>query len=196
MFSRKSRGIICSAFSWLCWGALLLLCGCGYRTGAGNNLKAYRTISIPYVCGDWDGTLTAELVKALTDSGTLQYRRCGGALTLEVEIVDEDVENIGFRYDRTTRRAKLKHDIIPIETRLIAVAEVRVVEACSGTVLLGPAQIVAAVDFDHDFYKSRNGINVFSLGQVTDVDEARDAAHSPLNYKLARKIVDFVNNSW
>jgi hypothetical protein len=174
----------------------LSLTSCGYRAGIGDTLCAYRTISVPYVEGDWNGALTSEIVKDLSQTGRLAYRRDGGSLILNVTLLDVDDENIGFRHDRTTRRGKLKKEVIPIETRLIAVAEVEVVEACSGRIILGPVEIVAYADFDHDFTTSRNGINVFSLGQVTDFDEARDAAYTPLNRQLARKIVDFVNNSW
>lgn len=174
----------------------LLFAGCGYRAGEGNILSNYRTISIPYVEGDWDGSLTACLVKEVSQSSTVAYRRDGGSLILEAKLIDVDEENIGFRYDRTTRRGKIKHELIPIETRLIAVAEIRVIEAYSGRVLLGPARVTASVDFDHDYFSSRNGINVFSLGQVTDIEEAEDAAQQPLNQRLARKITDYINNSW
>ncbi len=44
------------------------------------------------------------------------------------------------------------------------------------------------------YYSSRKGVNVFSLGQVTDIDEARDVAEYPLHRRLAQKIVDYINN--
>ncbi len=176
--------------------ALALLCGCGYRLGGGGALsEGYTTISIPYAGGDLDGNLTAAIIKEITATGCFEYRRDGGALSLQVKILDIYDENIDFRYDRH-KDGRIKQTIIPTETRITAVAEVAVVEMGSGCTLLGPAKIAASVDFDHDFYKSRNGINVFSLGQLTDYDEAQDAAERPLNIALARKIADFVCDSW
>lgn len=168
---------------------------CGYRSGQGGFLSVYRTISVPYVQGDWNGELTAAIVKELTQSTNLSYQRNGGALSLQVQLIDIDDMNIGFRYYRNVKE-DIKKSVVPDETRLTATAEIRVVEAASGTVLLGPVILAADVDFDHDYYTPRDRVNVFSLGQLTDIDEAQDAATRPLNRRLARKIVDYLNNNW
>lgn len=152
-------------------------------------------MTIPFVEGDLDGELTSALIRQVGQSGTFEYRREGGALLLKVEIIDTSDENIGFRYDRN-KMGKLKKRLIPDETRATIFAEVSVIETGSGTVLLGPVRLSADVEFDHDFYSSRNGINIFSLGQLTDFDEARSAAQRPLNQALAKKIVDYINNNW
>ena len=110
-------------------------------------------------------------------------------------IIDYYLENVGFRYDRK-RDDRLSHSMSPTETRVKVLAEVAVQDCCSGETVLGPARIYASVDFDHDYYYSRDGINVFSLGQVTDFDAAHDAVQSPLNRVLAQKIVDYVIHSW
>lgn len=57
-------------------------------------------------------------------------------------------------------------------------------------------RITADAEFDHTYYTTRDRINVFSLGQLSDIDAARDAAMVPLNRALAERIVDFVMNSW
>ncbi len=174
----------------------LLLGGCGYQLGQGESIAMhYRTIGVPYIEGDMDGSLTAAVVKAIAQSGTLEYRHCGGALTLLVKEVAVEEENIGFRYYRK-KKGSLTHDIVPTETRTTVVVDVTVVETASQRIVLGPVQISASVDFDHDFYSSRDGINIFSLGQLIDIDSAYDAVESPLQQKLAQKIVDYVSQSW
>lgn len=174
---------------------LLLSVSCGYRTGQSALVSKFQTVTIPYVEGDWDGQLTAALVRQISQSGRLTYRAEGGALLLKVELLDISDENIGFRYDRN-KEGKRKNRIVPDETRSTAYVIVTVIETLSGSVLMGPVQLSADVVFDHDYYSSRNGVNIFSLGQLTDVDEAHDAAQRPLNQRLAQKIVDYVIDNW
>jgi hypothetical protein len=174
----------------------LLAGGCGYRVGNGEGLPAcYSSISVPYVDGDMEGYLTAAIVKEIVRSGAFQYRYCGGSLILNVTQLDIDEDNIGFRYDRR-KRGTLTSDIIPTETRMTILVEVSVTDAASCCTVLGPVQLSASVDYDHDYYSSRDGVNIFSLGQLSDLDEAYDAAQTPLNRTIARKIVDYITQSW
>ncbi|QLH37050.1 MAG: hypothetical protein HWD61_13675 [Parachlamydiaceae bacterium] len=169
----------------------LLLSACGYQYGTGVALAPYTSITIPYVKNDLDGRMTAALVKVISAETGLQYEKAGGDLSLMVEILEYENENIGFRYDRKND-GQLRHSIIPTETRLFVVALVSLIETASGKSLAGPAKITAYVDFDHDYERTRNGVNVFSLGQLTDYDEAYDAALQPLYRVLSYKIADFV----
>lgn len=139
--------------------------------------------------------ITASIIRKITESGAYEYRNCDAALTLNVKVIDIRDENIGFRYDRE-KGGMLDNTIIPAETRLTAVAEVTLVDSCSRCAVLGPVLIRASVEFDHDYYNSRDGINVFSLGQLSDYDEGYDAAQKPLSEELGMKIVDYVNESW
>lgn len=175
--------------------ACLLLTNCGYKAGYDGLPIAYRTISVPYVEGDWDGQLTNALIRQINYSGCFEYKNSQANLILVVKILDFSDENIGFRYDRH-KDGRLRDTIIPVETRLFALAEVSVVEACSGKIVLGPSKISANVDFDHDYYSSRNEVNVFSLGQLSDFDAASDAANTPLNAALAEKIVSYISDNW
>lgn len=168
----------------------------GYHFGEDSGLPAaYSTISIPYVEGDIDGSLTAAIIKAFVRSGTLEYRQCGGALVLKVRIIDYDDLNIGFRYDRK-KSGELRHNIIPTETRRTILVEVVVENSASGCIVLGPVRLSASVDFDHDYEYARDEVNVFSLGQLSDIDQAIDAVQTPLNQVIANKIVDYVTQSW
>lgn len=172
---------------------LLLFASCGYQYGPGGALASYKSISIPFVKNDEDGRMTAVLVKVISAESGLQYEQCGGDLTLLVEMLEFENENIGFRYDRKNN-GKLTHSIIPSETRLMVVAQVTLLDTVSAKPIAGPAKITAFVDFDHDYERTRNGVNVFSLGQLTDYDEAYDAAFQPLYHLLSQKIADYITN--
>lgn len=173
----------------------LSISGCGYRLGQGCIPETYHTVSVPYICGDIDGGLTSAVIKEVEANSGLKYVNSGGSLILSINLLDLRDQNIGFRYDRD-KRDRITHCIVPTETRITAIVEVKVTEACSGKCLLGPVVLSSSVDFDHDYYSSRNGVNIFSLGQLNDIDAARDAVKTPLNRALARKIVEYVNESW
>lgn len=176
--------------------ASLLLVGCGYRFGQGDGLTArYATITIPYVAGDQSGALTSAIIKEVVRSGLFEYRNTGGSLVLHVKQIDLDEDNIGFRYDRK-KRGTLTKDIIPTEARITIVVEVSLLEAVSFQRLLGPVRFSASVDYDHDYYSSRDGVNVFSLGQLIDLEAAYDAVQDPLNREIAEKIADYIQQSW
>jgi len=179
--------------SFLC--LLLVLTSCGFQYGSGELAETYSTVTVPFVKGDINGTLTAALIKNLSNSTPFTYEVEGADLILNVEIEEVDGESIGYRYNRK-KDGRLKHEIIPTETRLIVFARVEVIDAACSKTILGPVMIGASSDFDHDFYTSRNEINVFSLGQVSDIDAAEDAVRTPLNQKLARKIIDYISNAW
>lgn len=171
------------------------LVSCQYQFGYGDLSQRYSTITVPYIEGDQKGELTTEVIKQLSLSGALRYVNCGGDLTLKIKLIEFRDENIGFRYDRK-KSGKLKKSIIPTETRISALAEVLVIEAGTGKTIQGPINISASVDFDHSYYSSQHGINIFSLGQLSDIDAAYDAVMHPLNQCLAEKIVDYIINSW
>ena len=190
------NGLLLSVMAFLLLISTCLLCGCGYKFGQGDGLASrYSSMSVPYVCGDQDGTLTSAIIKEVVRSGDFEYQYCGGSLILNVKNVDLDEENIGFRYYRK-KRGTLKHEIIPTETRITIFVEVSVTEAASGNTVLGPVRLSASVDYDHDYYSSRDGINIFSLGQLSDMEAAYDAVQIPLNRAIAEKVVDYITQSW
>jgi hypothetical protein len=171
------------------------LTGCQYQFGRGELSQQYATISIPYIEGDQKGELTTEVTKKLSSSGAFRYVNHNGDLVLKIKLIEWGDENIDFRYDRK-KRGELKKSIIPTESRFTVLAEVLIIESVSGQTIRGPTNITAYTEFDHTYYTTRDEINVFSLGQLSDVDSARDAAIHPLNRILAERIVDYVINSW
>lgn len=174
----------------------LLLSCCGYHFHDNSGLSSrYASISVPYVDGDLDGSLTAAIIKEFARAGNFEYRRTGGALVLKVSLIDNRDDNIGFRYDRK-KDGERRKSIIPTETRRTTFVQVSVQDVASNTIVLGPAQLSASVAFDHDYEYARDEVNVFSLGQLSDFNQAVEAAQTPLNQVLARKIVDYVSHSW
>jgi len=183
-----------SVFAFSCL-LLYSLTACGYRVGNSGLTSKYSSISVPYVQGDVDGSLTAAITHQIARSGSFTYRADGGELLLIVKIVDLSDENVGFRYNRN-KEGDLKKTIIPVETRLFITVEVVVTEAASGCVVLEPVRLFASMVCDHDYYSSANEVNRFSLGQLSDVDAAFEAVQRPLNEELALKIVDYISDSW
>ncbi|KAF3361577.1 hypothetical protein PHSC3_001953 [Chlamydiales bacterium STE3] len=171
-----------------------LLPGCGYRLGLGNSILRGKTLSIPYIEGDLDGSLTEAVINAVSSCLDVAYTNGNGEIILKIAIIDGYEKHIGFRYDRK-RSGKIKKSIIPIETRATLIACLELFDF-NGCKLMGPVNIKASVDFDHDYYSSHNGVNLFSLGQLSDIDSAEDAVRKPLHRALAEKIADFLNNAW
>lgn len=178
-------------------GSSLLIANCtGYQFGRGELSQRYTTLSIPYVEGDQKGELTAEVIKRISTSGAFRYVSGDrGDITLQIKLIELREDNVGFRYDRK-RSGHIKKSLIPTETRVKAFVEVSVIDGHTGNVLRGPTRISGSADFDHSYYTSRHSENVFSIGQLNDMDAARDAVMHPLNQHLAERIVDYVINSW
>lgn len=176
---------------------LIITCctSCGYHFGGGSSVPEGATISIPYAEGDFDGSFTTELIKEISTTSSFRYQRLGSDFLLKISLTELYDENIGFRYYRNKKR-HLTKETIPVETRLYVTAKISLIERQTGTEILSPVYISASTDFDHDYYSTKDGINVFSLGQLTDYDEALDAAKKPLYHNLAKKIVDYLSDSW
>ncbi len=174
---------------------LIFLTGCGYQFGNGTLASRYESITVPYAEDDFDGSFTTELIKQISTSGVYRYQRCSADLVLKVRLMDFDDDNIGFRYYRN-KKNRLTRETIPTETRLFLTAEISLIDRSSGLIIQGPVRLMATTDFDHDYYSTKEAINVFSLGQLTDYDEALDAAMKPLYINLSKKIVDYLADSW
>lgn len=173
---------------------LLACTGCGYHFAQRDGLES--SLAIPFISGDRDGFFTEMLIHQVTLQTPFVYSQGDAKYILSVVLLDIDDTNIGFRYDRHKRKKRsLKHNIIPTEMRLEACAEVTLALAATGEGLLGPIKIEASVELDHDYYNNNNAINVFSLGQLGDVDAAREAALRPLAAALATNIAEFLKRA-
>jgi len=175
--------------------SITLFSACGYCCGSGTLVDRYHSFSVSCVDGDTDGTFTSSLIHEMVSQSPLAYCQSGGNIFLQVKILDIRDQNIGFRYDRD-KEGCLTDRVIPTESRLFATAQLCVKDQACCKTIIGPILVSTHVAFDHDYYSSRNGINVFSLGQLANYDAARDNAQRVLNEALAKKIVEYVIQSW
>lgn len=168
----------------------LLTVSCGWKVHPSlQKDQASSTLSIPYVEGDPSGKLTTELVHTIQKEGAFRYAHSHGTYTLKVKLVDSDILNIGWRVNPSDESHE---DILPNESRKKLLAEVTLLKAGSETPVLGPAFIKAYVDYDHQHYALNNSANIFSLGQLTDIDTARDGLDVPMYRAMAREINQYL----
>lgn len=174
---------------------LLLLTSCGYRYTSQED--SVRTISIPYILGDPDALLNNELVYQLSSSGEFSCLLSGGDFILQVVLLSDTKERIGFRYDRDNPSGSLEKNLLGVEDCRSIVAMVSLVERTSGKVILEPSEVRASVDYDYTdpgsprdlLFAKSEPIMPFSLGQLDSHEGAHDDAARPLFRQLSQKIV-------
>ncbi len=190
-------------FFWLVALASSLLSSCGYRFNDEDPTYQSKTISIPFVKGDTtDGQLTAALVREISTSGRFQYVGHDAHLTLQVVIVQDDKEKIGYRYDRHPISGKLRHNLVPTEGRRVLKTEVTLIDNITQKILVGPVFVTAMAEYDYvnsdNVYDlsfitpngKRETVLNFSLGQLDSIEGAEDNALDPLYRSMALKIAD------
>lgn len=173
----------------------LFLSGCGYQMGQGGLQYEYSTFSMEYADGDQEGYLTSEIIREISSCGGLRYVNCNGDLILRVQIENLFDEPIGYRFDRD-KFGQPNERLITTEGRLTSVAIVTVTDRCKGCVVAGPVRIVAKIDFDHDYNTTDDKIPTLSLGQLDDIEVARDTAVNVVDRELAGKIARYLYSIW
>jgi hypothetical protein len=181
-----------------------LLSACGYRWED----SAPRSLSIPFVTGDEDGTLTAELIRAFASSTHADVVASKGRYRLEVTLSEQPGEIIGFRIDEQVNNGKQKKNIVADEGRRSILAAVCLHDTETDETVLGPCQVGAFTDYDYvdgDSYQDLTFVDsagvtqtilAYSLGQLESSESAREAGAKPLYRKLSRKIVDLISAYW
>src|SRR3569832_862156 len=99
----------------------LSLTSCGYRPVASDDKV---TISVPYVEGDKQGQLTAEVIRQLTNSDIFEFVRKDGDLELKLVLNGDQHDVIGFEYDRTIKNGKVERNLMATENRRTISAQV------------------------------------------------------------------------
>lgn len=182
----------------------LSLTSCGYRWQPD---YPYRpTISIPFVEGDEDGRLTAEITHALTSSGLVDVLSNDGDYTLQITIQNASLETIGYRRDPQKVDGKVRKNLLACEGRRSLT-----VQAClywGSELAFGPYLLSADADYDYvdgDSIQDLTFINPagdlvtvlpFSLGQLESTESAQEATTTPLYSHIAQKIVDMIASEW
>lgn len=177
----------------------LLMSACGYRWDGGSERP---TISVPYVIGDSDGSLTAEIVRALTISGVGEVKQWGAQYRLQLAVTGAEGDTIGYRRDRQQINGESRKNLVASERRKTMFLQATLYAGETERVVRGPFQIEASVDFDYVdgdsiqdlVFIAPNGVSrvvlPFSLGQLESSEAAEEAAMRPLNVKIAQKIID------
>ena len=183
----------------------MILTGCGYYFEPDGDRP---TISVPYVAGDGDGSLTAELIRALAVTGIGEVRQWGAQYRLQVAIIGSEGETIGYRRDRQQIGGESQKNLVASERRKTMILTATLYESDSNQVICGPFRIEANVDFDYVdgdsiqdlVFIAPNGVSQvvlpFSLGQLESSEAAEEAAMRPLNVEIAKKIVDVIFVDW
>jgi hypothetical protein len=188
--------------------SLLFLClfsSCGYRWAGEENIS---TLSIPYVKGDEDGSLTTELIRSFASSAPVRIVPSGGAYRLDVVVVEQQDDVVGYRIDPQDIRGKIQKNIVRDEGRRTLVLEVSLYQFQSKDPVFGPVRITADVDYDYvdgDSLPDLTFIDpqgmprtalAFSLGQLESIEAAQEAATRPLFRRISQKIVDVISTQW
>ncbi|MBX7067231.1 MAG: hypothetical protein K1X28_08375 [Parachlamydiales bacterium] len=150
--------------------------------------------------------LTAEIIEAISVSGLADVRSYGGEYTLQVVVIGEETDKIGFRIDPQKVHGKVRKNLLAIEGRRTMTIEATL---CSrGEVVHGPYRITADADYDYvdgDSVQDLTFVNSagkvitvlpFSLGQLESSESAALASTTPLYRKLAQKVVDAISSEW
>lgn len=182
--------------------AFLLFNSCGYHWTSESPIP---TVAVSYAHGDETGALTAEVIRALVDSGLVTITSNDAQLQLELVVLSDRNETIGFRRDPQEIRGKIQKNLLASEGRRIM--EVKATFRCkrSGEIVWGPYQLTAEADYDYTdgdsirdlAFTNVSGVSVtvlpFSLGQLEPIETAQEAATHHLYTTLAKKLVDVIS---
>lgn len=188
------------------FSSLILCSSCAYRWQPDFPEELRPTLTVPFVLGDEDGTLTAEIIAAISASGLADVRSYGGEYSLQVSLVGEETDKIGFRVDPQKVDGKVRKNLLTVEGRRTMTIEASI---CSkGELVHGPYKISADADYDYldgdsiqdlTFINSKGELVTvlpFSLGQLEPQESAAFASTRSLYRKLAQKVVDAISSKW
>ena len=181
------------------------LSGCGYRFTPTTYEGERISLTIPYIQGDPSALLNNTLVASFSNSGRFRCIQGGGDFNLEVVMLSDLNDRIGYRYDRDDVTGSRKPNVLGVENRRHIVAQLTLYNASSGSVIIGPIPIKAWVDYDYVDYGSPRDLNTqtpvgtvptiqYSYGQLNTVEGAHDDASVYLYQKLSDQIVGVVSD--
>lgn len=192
--------------------ALFLLClylpSCGYRWQPDFPTASRPTLTVPFIPGDEDGMLTAEIVRAVTASGLAYVRGHHPQYRLIIQIKNVQNQTIGYRRDPQKVNGKVRKNVLAAEGRKSVVVEATLYQADSEKIACGPYEITGDADYDYidgdsiqdltftDAKGVQQTVLPFSLGQLEPIESAQEAASRPLYASLAQKIVDAIFSEW
>lgn len=184
----------------------LSLSSCGYHWQPGFSDGLRPTISVPFVKGDEDGTLTTEIISTLSASGLADVISMGGQYRLEVNVLANSDEKIGFRVDPQKVEGKVRRNLLACEGRKNMTVEATLYRG--EKIAYGPFKITTDAEYDYVDGDSARDLTFtnpdgtlvtvlpFSLGQLESVESAKQASTRPLYSRISQKIVDAIFSEW
>lgn len=182
------------------------LISCSYNWEMLPSDGSLPTIAVPFIEKDEDGSFTAELMLAISRSGAARAVSQGGQYQLQITILKESQEKIGFRIDPQKVDGKVRHNLLASEGRRGETVQFSLWKGKE--IVLGPFEVEASSEFDYvdgdsiqdltftDSLGQLQTVLPFSLGQLEPIDSAEIAALKPLKRRLAQKIVDTIAMNW
>ena len=192
----------------IAFSSLLFLSACGYRWHYDYPEGIRPTFSVPFIRDDEDTSLTAEIIASLESSGLVYVVPKDADYRLEVKLVSNRYDQIGYRRDPQKINGKLKKNLLASEGRRTLEAEVTLYRGSTDKIALGPFKLSSESEYDYVdgdslkdltfIDKKGNLVEVlpFSLGQLESIESAQEASAKPLHRKLAKKIVDVISAEW
>ena len=178
------------------------LASCGYHFESEETPQVVRTITVPYAKGDAEGKLTTALIEQLSSSGYFECLHSGGELLLSLVVVSDNLDKIGYRYERHGPTGKRRRHLMPVENRRTVTAQISLIDTRTDALLLEPTKVTADVEYDYidsnsirelvfinDKGKPQRTIS-FSLGQLDAIEGAQDDSDKLVYKRLAQKITE------
>ncbi|MGR3951398.1 MAG: hypothetical protein QRY74_00525 [Chlamydia sp.] len=145
-------------------------------------------IAIPYANGDETGELTNRIIYAIQSLPNTVIDDTASQMLI-ISILDAKEQKIGYRQDPDTSKK-----IIPNENRSKMLISVSLIERDSKKEIWKTGYILGSIDYDHQ-NSTINGKNLTkSLGQLADIDTAREVAYIPLYRDISKKVAFWVHH--
>ena len=188
------------AFIYGCLPTLLFLSACGYKVPQSTLYKEGKSIGIPYVKGDLDGSLTSLIIQSISRSTDLSYKEVAAEILLKAEIVKKEFSTIGYQYDIRESNEELINRLVPNEGSWLVELKVSLFDQELGKTIFGPYELQATCDCDfvnfdnfrdlsfQDNSSQTQSVLQFSLGQLDARAGAKEAALQVVYTRLAEKV--------
>ncbi len=152
-------------------------------------------LDVPFIKGDKDGQLTAQVIQALSKSPFLKYDVSQPQVKIIAKILNNEAQQIGYQYRMKDNDAKVEHRLVPNEGRRLVKVEFTLEGFPDRKSYLVQIEGTSDYDFvDPDSFKdlafySPSGqlatVLDFSLGQLDSEEGAKLASFSPCYEKIA-----------
>jgi len=183
---------------------LLLLTACnGYHIEV-SPFVTDSTIEIKNIPGDEGGKLMIALANTLVTIPDVELVRHGAKHELEVQLIENAADIIGYEYDRTPISGDLINRLRTNEGRIVLSAKVTLLNKHTGKKIAGPVILTSRRDYDFSNFDTvqdlsfinpagqRQRILEFSQGQLDTRQGATLVAHKLAMNDLAQKITEFI----